>query len=676
MSKEELKNITDEAQAKYGKGIISWASEYDDVKVVPTGILSLDRILTYGGLPGGRFIEISGSEGAGKSTLTYQIISAVQKAKGNAIIYDTEQRFFGPYAKNCGVKIDAKTLPIIHAQYAEQGLQICEDYIRSGTIDLAIIDSSAGLVPKDEVEGTMSDQQMGLQARIIGKALRKLLTPVAESESLVIFVNQIRMKVGVVFGCFQGDTKVVFSNGAAIPIKKVVENKIKGKVLCYDDISDSFVESEIVDWHINGKVNTNHDFIHFTCGGISGRGRQEFCCTPAHKILTDNGWLVASKIEVGDVVSSVYKEALKGELKQIVLGTLCGDGQLTKHPIGTAAIRVQNNEQPEYLKWKLKKLARLNFKQVNAKKPYFVSEYRHDLKKLRDKIYTTNYRSPLKILNELDELGLAIWYMDDGYFKKTHKIGSISVKRITSLEGEAIVENFTKRGFTCHYSKSQRALVFTVKGFAYFSQRIKKYVPEVMQYKLLPEHRNQYIDFKVPFVEDTKRTLVKVLHKKSASDRRMRNPYKYDITVKGYHNYLVGGNHNGVIVHNSPETTPGGRALRFFSSVRLDLRRQEILKEKGEPYGIVTKVKVVKGMGGEDRTTTYRSIFDRGVDLAFDLREHALEAGVLTKSGSIYKFEDKSWRGKKYFADDVLNDKDLYNKIYTMTRQELKIGEI
>lgn len=198
--KSTLAQITEQVRKKYGQGAAGWACEYDWTGITSTGIICLDRILTYGGLPKGRIIEIIGAEGSGKSTLTYQIISKFQQAGGGIALYDTERRFFVPYAKACGVDIGKKALSIIYAEYAEQGLQICHDFIRSGTVDLVVVDSVAGLVPKDEVEKSVEDWQQGLQARVIGKALRKMLTPLAQSGATIIFVNQLRMKIGVKFG--------------------------------------------------------------------------------------------------------------------------------------------------------------------------------------------------------------------------------------------------------------------------------------------------------------------------------------------------------------------------------------------------------------------------------------------------------------------------------------------
>lgn len=200
MAKKTLEEVTKEAQKKYGKGVVGWACEYDGSKIFHTGVISLDKMLPYGGLPGGRIVEIYGGEGSGKTTLIQRIMAEAQIAGKGVVLYDTERRFFPIYARSCGVDTSKEKLSIVYAEYAEQGLQICQDFIRSGTADLIVVDSVAGLVPKKEAEDDVGDWQQGLQARVMGKALRKMLTPLAESGAMIIFVNQLRIKIGTMFG--------------------------------------------------------------------------------------------------------------------------------------------------------------------------------------------------------------------------------------------------------------------------------------------------------------------------------------------------------------------------------------------------------------------------------------------------------------------------------------------
>lgn len=165
---------------------------------LPTGIFSLDIALGIGGIPRGRVIEIYGSEGSGKSTIALQIIAEVQKRGGKAVYIDAEHAMDPTYAKTLGIKLEE--LVISQPDYGEQALEIAEILIRSGAVDLIVIDSVAALVPKAELDGNMGDMQMGLQARLMSQAMRKLTAVLNKSGCSCIFINQLREKIGIVFG--------------------------------------------------------------------------------------------------------------------------------------------------------------------------------------------------------------------------------------------------------------------------------------------------------------------------------------------------------------------------------------------------------------------------------------------------------------------------------------------
>jgi len=192
-----IAEVTKDVKKKYGDTKVIKASKLNNYGVLPTGILAIDNILTDGGLPKGCIVEIFGNVACGKSTLLLNIIVQAQKY-GTVVLADTEFRFFPEYAKKCGV--DTDKLLVIRPEYAEEALEIGEMYLRSGDVSLFAIDSVAALVPKAEVEGSMDDQQMGLQARIVSKALRKLTSVVSQTGSTMICINQLRTKIGVMFG--------------------------------------------------------------------------------------------------------------------------------------------------------------------------------------------------------------------------------------------------------------------------------------------------------------------------------------------------------------------------------------------------------------------------------------------------------------------------------------------
>ena len=188
-------------EKQFGKGAIMKLGEggvTKDVPVISTGSLGLDIALGIGGVPRGRVIEIYGPESSGKTTLALQIVAEAQKQGGMGAYVDAEHALDLGYAKKLGVKTD--DLLVSQPDHGEQALEIAETLVRSGAIDVLVIDSVAALVPKAEIEGEMGDSHMGLQARLMSQALRKLTGTIARSHTVVIFINQIRMKIGVMFG--------------------------------------------------------------------------------------------------------------------------------------------------------------------------------------------------------------------------------------------------------------------------------------------------------------------------------------------------------------------------------------------------------------------------------------------------------------------------------------------
>ena len=195
-----LKLAIEKIEKDFGKGSIMKLGDKATVNVdaIPTGALSLDVALGIGGIPRGRIIEIYGPESSGKTTLAQHIVAECQKRGGIAAFVDAEHALDPEYARNLGVKVD--DLLISQPDTGEQALDITEELVRSGAVDIVVVDSVAALVPKAEIDGSMEDQQMGLQARLMSKALRKLTGIIGKTNTTVIFINQLRQKIGVMYG--------------------------------------------------------------------------------------------------------------------------------------------------------------------------------------------------------------------------------------------------------------------------------------------------------------------------------------------------------------------------------------------------------------------------------------------------------------------------------------------
>lgn len=246
INKEKLKALQatlDRLDKSYGKGSVMRLGDepVEKLEVIKTGSVTLDRALGVGGFPKGRVVEIYGPESSGKTTLAIHAVAEAQKKGGIAAIIDAEHAFDQFYAKNLGVDVD--NLLISQPDNGEQALEIADNLIRSGAIDILVIDSVAALTPKSEIEGEMGDNQMGLQARLMSKALRKLTGSISKANTCCIFINQLREKIGVMFGnpeTTTGGNALKFYSSVRIDIRrssaiknadKIIGNRTRVKVV-------------------------------------------------------------------------------------------------------------------------------------------------------------------------------------------------------------------------------------------------------------------------------------------------------------------------------------------------------------------------------------------------------------------------------------------------------------
>jgi recombination protein RecA len=220
-----IESAMGQIERAYGKGAIMRmgdASTKMAIEAIPTGAISLDLALGVGGVPRGRIIEIYGPASSGKTTLAQHIIAEAQRMGGIAAYIDVEHAVDPVYAQNCGVDLD--NLLISQPDTGEQALEIAETLVRSGAIDVVVVDSVAALVPRAEIEGDMGDSHVGLQARLMSQALRKLTSSISKSKTVVIFINQLRMKIGVMFGnpeTTTGGEALKFYSSVRLEIRKV-----------------------------------------------------------------------------------------------------------------------------------------------------------------------------------------------------------------------------------------------------------------------------------------------------------------------------------------------------------------------------------------------------------------------------------------------------------------------
>lgn len=319
---------------RFGDGSIMKLGEAKrmEVEAIPTGCLSLDLALGVGGMPRGRIIEIFGPEASGKTTLAQHVIAEIQKAGGIAAFVDAEHALDPDYAGKIGVKVD--DLLISQPDTGEQALEIVETLVRSGGVDVIVVDSVAALVPRAEIEGEMGDQHVGLQARLMSQALRKLTGIISKTKTVLIFINQIRQKIGIVFGnpeTTTGGTALKFYSSVRIEVRRaaqikqgdqIIGNRVKAKIVknkvappfrtCEFDIMYNegiSIPGDLLDTAVAYKV-INKSGNSYSFGNEKlGVGREA-----AKKYLKENPKIMS---EIRNLVMNSYKAAMENTVANI-----------------------------------------------------------------------------------------------------------------------------------------------------------------------------------------------------------------------------------------------------------------------------------------------------------------------------------------------------------------------
>jgi recombination protein RecA len=604
---------------QFGKGSVMRLGERPSMPmaVIPTGSIALDIALGVGGYPRGRIVEIYGPEASGKTSLALHAVANAQRAGGIAAYIDAEHALDPDYAKALGVDTDA--LLVSQPDTGEQALEIADMLVRSGAIDVVVIDSVAALVPRAEIEGEMGDSHVGLQARLMSQALRKMTGALNNSGTTAIFINQLREKIGVMFGCMSYGTRVTLADGTQEKIGKIVNQRMDVEVLSYDPATDRVVPRRIVNWFDNGPAE---HFLQFTVARSGGNGRSQFAATPNHLIRTPGGWREAGELVAGDRVMVAESHRLSEHQWQVILGSLLGDGNISPNRRQRSGVRFRlghGARQAAYLDWKVSLLANIENSRRTDRRGAVFADFRPlpELAELHRAVYLGDGRKCIteEYLKALTPLALAVWYMDDGRFTPRSKglqqrtVGGsgrieICVEALTPGSRQRLADylrdvhdldvQLSLRG-----ARQQSVIRFSTVASAEFQELVAPFVAPAMQHKLLPRLRGQ-CQVQPQFVPATPRLVpaeVLDIHRKPPT----RSMHRFDLEIEDQHNYFV----DGVMVHNSPETTTGGRALKFYSSVRLDVRRIESLKDGTDAVGNRTKVKVVKNKCLAEGTTIF-----------------------------------------------------------------------
>lgn len=526
----------------------------------------------------------------------------------------------------------------------------------------------------------------------MSQALRKMTGALNNSGTTAIFINQLRDKIGVMFGCMNYSTRVTLADGTTEKIGKIVNNKMDVEVLSYDPATDRIVPRKVVNWFNNGPAE---QFLQFTVEKSGGNGKSQFAATPNHLIRTPGGWTEAGDLIAGDRVLATEPRLLGDQQFQVVLGSLMGDGNLSSSRRDRNGVRFRlghGAKQAEYLRWKIALMGNIRHTvREDTKGANFVDfTPLPELAELQRAVYLGDGKKFFseEYLKALTPLALAIWYMDDGSFtmrskglqeRTTGGSGRIEICVEAMTEGTRVrLRDYLRdtHGLDVRLrqagSAGKAVLVFSTAATAKFQELVATYMAPSMEYKLLPRFRDQGA-VTPQFVEPTQQLVpARVLDVHVKPHTRSMN--RFDIEVEGNHNYFV----DGVMVHNSPETTTGGKALKFYASVRLDVRRIETLKDGTEAVGNRTRVKVVKNkVSPPFKQAEFDILYGRGISREGSLIDMGVDQGFIRKSGAWFTYEgEQLGQGKENARNFLLGNADVANEIEKKIKEKLGIGAV
>ena len=446
---------------EFGEGSIMRLGTNAKMKVetLSTGSLAVDLALGVGGLPLGRIVEIYGPESSGKTTFCLSVIAECQRKGGLAAFIDVEHALDPKYARVVGVKLD--DLLVSQPDSGEDALNIMETLIRSNSIDVIVLDSVAALITKAELDGQMGDMTMGSQARLMSQAMRRLTAVVSKTKCVCIFTNQIREKIGVMFGCFPYQTSVMMRGGRTEMIGTLVNGQKPAEVISWDPKTKAFAPTVVVRRFKHGRNVKNFNLNDNEIGALrtayrtlvfrypNDAGFNKFSCTPNHTIFTPSGEISAEDLTIGDKILVRHKGLkFSSDLQDLLLGSMLGERQHQAggqdgglFPRGT---RARNRRR--MCSGRKRPLVNCAGSLRTTSTDTASARCRStSSREMRAKFYSQNKRYKhitTELLEQLNALSLAVWYLDDGtnasryktYNRKTIYLHKLTEKECRSFE--------------------------------------------------------------------------------------------------------------------------------------------------------------------------------------------------------------------------------------------------
>jgi recombination protein RecA len=501
----------------------------------------------------------------------------------------------------------------------------------------------------------------------MSQALRKLSGAINKSRTIVIFLNQLRMKIGVMFGCFHYDARVILADGSCEKIGKIVNQKLPVEVMSYNHTTGQFEPRPIVNWFNNGPTE---QFLQFTVAANEGSGRHSFACTDNHLLLSEHGYKPAGELQVGDRLMTMVQYYLSPIQQQVVIGSLLGDGSFRKASEFNTSLRIGHGaKQDAYCRWKESLFEGLiGSRGTNSRGGHsFDTIPMYELTELFEQNYDVRGKHPSQaLIDRLTPCAIAIWYMDDGTFDgERQNRCSICCPAFPLERQQALVRWFQQQGIAATLDARGR-INFGVNDTPKLHAMIAPFVHPSMEHKLLPEYRGRFVPFEAGAQRTLKAVPLPILDIYVKPETRGMN--RFDLEVEGNHSYVV----DGIVVHNSPETTTGGQALKFYASVRLDIRRIETLKQGTEPIGSRSRVKVIKNkVAPPFRQAEFDILANSGISREGNIIDVGVDMGIIRKSGAwFYLGEDRLGQGRENVREFLKENAALTDEIERLIKAQ------
>ncbi len=688
---------------KFGEGILKKLNDMpQSFDVIPTGSMMLDYKLGIGGWPRRCTSMVWGAEDSGKTTLMYNSMAEALKIDGSVLFVDKEGKASQGWIRTNIENMGAPTDKLLIAQQPHgddavpftgtEALDMVKIALKNRVFDLIVIDSAFALSTPAEEDANSADAHMGQLARLLSQYMKHISGLVGASDTALVFTNQLRNKLGVMYGCLPYQTKVKLSNGECLPIGQIVNQQLDIEVLSWNQDTGELEGRRVVNWYKQGIPVDQFSMSDNEIGEVKQEYRTiiahypnkagfvRVATTPNHLIATPHGFRPCGEIDLGDeILSTHFPIVLSKDLEQLLIGSMLGDGSIRKSGVCTAHYREEHaSRQEEYVSWKADCFGDLVSRRTQyAGNVGFETRHLTIFKRWKDVFYRVNGRYKDITRGGLDKLSpfsLAVWYQDDGTLLKEDGRKSrycIYAHKMTKEQTDKIEQLLLSRfGLSARiYRRNTHTdIYFTQENADHFERIVRPYIHPSMKYKIDADKNVGYALDNLDFSFSKKQVVIPCeVYEVRRKIKTGKSAVRYNIEVEGNKTYITQSN---IIVHNSPEVAPGGQALLQYSIIIVRLRLGQKFPNNKNPEGVFINARVEKNQARSDGLSPFQPVqwrirFDCGLDKITDMAEVAIEKGIIYKeSGNALFFNgEKLGGGREATLTAIRENPDLADRI-------------